>query len=98
MASSHTVKEAIWLQYFLNSIGLEKDEASELFLDNQAAIALAYNPEYHACSKHIDICHHYIHGTIDSGAVELTWCPTDIFTKALPCPKFQRFREDLGMC
>jgi hypothetical protein len=103
MASSHAVKEAIWLRSFLNGIGFQQNEASELFLDNQSAIALAYNPEFHARSKHIDIRHHFIREAVENGTVELIWCPTDemtadIFTKALARPKFWRFREDLGMC
>jgi hypothetical protein len=34
--------------------------------DNQGAIALASNPEYHARMKHIDIQYHFIHEMVEN--------------------------------
>jgi hypothetical protein len=56
--------------------------------DNQGARALAYNPENHARTKHIDVQYHYIRHLIDSSKVTVEYCPTnkmlaDALTKPL---------------
>jgi hypothetical protein len=33
---------------------------STIFSDNQATIAIAHNPKFHARTKHIDIAHHFL--------------------------------------
>ena len=56
--------------------------------DNQGAIALANNPEYHVRTKHIDIQYHFIRECVQDGKIDLQYCPTedmlaDGMTKAL---------------
>ena len=57
-----------------------------IYVDNQGTIALANNPVHHKRSKHIDVKYHYVRLEIQSGAVSLTYVPTDknvadVFTK-----------------
>ena len=54
------VKEAVWLRLLLKEIGFEINDPTTIYMDNQSAIALASNPEYHAHIKHINIQYHYI--------------------------------------
>lgn len=44
--------------------------------DNQGAISLAKNPVAHARMKHIDIRYHYIREAIESGTIDVQYCPT----------------------
>ena len=53
MAASETTKEAVYLKRLLAELGFDSSEAIKLYVDNKAAIDLAYNPEHHERSKHI---------------------------------------------
>ena len=70
--------------------------------DNQVAIALAKNPVAHARTKHINIRYHYNHEAIQSGEIDVKYCPTremnaDLLTKPLPKGLFQNLQVALGM-
>jgi len=68
MALTLAVKESIWLQGILGDLGARRhlDEMRHIKVDNQEAIALARNAEFHARTKHIDIQLEY-HFLIFSG-------------------------------
>lgn len=71
-------------------------QAVIIHCDNQRAVALAKNPQFHAKSKHIDIQWHYQREKIEDGFVALHYIPTedqiaDGLTKALPKNKFLIF-------
>ena len=57
MAASEAAKEALFLSRFLDELGHGSSEPVEMGMDNQAAIAISYNPELHARTKHIDRRH-----------------------------------------
>jgi transposase len=76
--------------------------ATTLFSDNQAAIALTRDHQYHARTKHIDVRYHFIRWVIEQGTLRLIYCPTDdmvadTFTKALPSAKVKHFAAGLGL-
>ena len=54
MAGSEAAKEAIYLSTFLRELGLDMSKPPPLKLDNKSAIDLAYNPEHHSKTKHIE--------------------------------------------
>ena len=63
---------------------------------------LAKNPSHHSCTKHIDICHHFVRERISSKEIKVEYCPTermiaDIMTKALPKATFEKFRNLLNV-
>jgi len=104
MALTQGVKESLWLGEFLVSIGALKHlkETRQVQCDNQGAIALTKNPQYHARTKHIEIQYHFIRQHVESDTIELTYCPThemtaDIFTKPLPRPQFTKHVLALGL-
>ena len=102
MAALNVTKEAIWLRILLTDMGFPLTQATTIHVDNQACIALAYNPVNHSRAKHIDICHHFIQEQVASKEVQLQHCPTknmlaDILTKQLPRDAFEKFRAALGV-
>ena len=54
MASSEAAKEAAYLRNFLDEIGFGSSFPISLACDNKAARDLAYNPEHHPRTKHIE--------------------------------------------
>jgi hypothetical protein len=103
MALSEATQEAVWLKSFLQELGeLAGDDALTIREDNQGAIALAKNPEFHKRTKHIDIRYHFVREKVEDGQVSLEYCPTremlaDLMTKAIPGPQFDALRTKLGI-
>jgi hypothetical protein len=99
IALSAAVQEATWLTTFINELGF-KQEPTKIFVDSQAAKAIAENPVHQARTKHIDIRHHFIRDQVTQGKVNLEWCSTqeqtaDIFTKPLKRELFKKHAENL---
>ncbi|CAI5701594.1 unnamed protein product [Peronospora effusa] len=55
---------------------IAKEEAVKIYEDNQGAIALAKNPEFHKRSKHIDVRYHFVREKVEDAHVVLEYCPT----------------------
>jgi hypothetical protein len=102
VAATHAAKEALWLRTFVSEIFGPISNATTLYSDNQSAIALSKDHQYHARTKHIDIRFHYIRWIIDEGKLKLVYCPTedmvaDTLTKPLPSAKAKDFACELGL-
>jgi hypothetical protein len=54
IGQTQDTKESVWLRKLLRELGREQLQAAVIFGDNQGAIALAKNPQFHGRSKHID--------------------------------------------
>jgi len=87
----------------LQQLNNQKDLTTTiLYGDNQGAIALAKNPQFHARSKHINIQHHYVREKVEDNTIRLEYIPTEEqvangLTKALGKDKFDKFRLALGV-
>lgn len=102
IAVTHAAKEAVWLRRLIREVFKLIGTATTLYCDNQSAVAIATNGNFHARMKHIDIRYHYICFVIDDGSITLIYCPTDdmtadTFTKALPNAKAKHFAATLGL-
>src|ERR1700678_1474601 len=102
VATSHAVKEALWLRQLITELFGSIDAPTTLFSDSKSAIALAHDGHYHARRKHIDIRYHFICYIIEEGTIKLVYCPTnnmtaDTLTKALPSVKAKHFASALGL-
>ena len=62
IGQTQATKEAIWLRNLLEQLNanIDSSEAVVIFCDNQGAMALAKNPQFHARTKHIDVNVHFI--------------------------------------
>ncbi|KAF1334706.1 Integrase catalytic core protein, partial [Globisporangium splendens] len=103
MALSEATQEAVWLKAFMHELGEDAgDGALTVFEDNQGAIALAKNPEFHKRTKHIDIRYHFVREKVEDGQVVLEYCPTqemlaDLMTKPIATAQFDTLRTKLGI-
>jgi hypothetical protein len=102
VAATHGMKEALWLHSLLGDIFAPVQGPTTLFLDNQSAIALTKDHQYHPRTKHIDIRYHFIRWVVEKGSLRLVYCPTadmvaDALTKALPSAKVKHFASCLGL-
>jgi len=102
VATMHGMKEALWLRSLLSDIFGPITGPTTLFSDNQAAIALTRDHQYHSRTKHINVRYHFIRWIIKKGSLCLIYCPTndiiaDTLTKALPSVKVKHFTAGLGL-
>ncbi len=103
MTETQAMKEAIWPRCFLSEIGYFHDDNVVIIqADNNRAMNLARNPEFHACIKHIDIQYHFVHEAVDCHLVDFEFVSiikqaADGLTKALSAVKFSRFLIQSGL-
>jgi hypothetical protein len=102
IAAMHAAKEAIWLHRLIGELFPNSLTPTTLFCDNQAALKLAINNNYHMQTKHINIQYCFICQVIKSGDIIIVYCPTDdmtadILTKALPSWKVTHHTMGLGL-
>ncbi|OQE71140.1 hypothetical protein PENNAL_c0111G02651, partial [Penicillium nalgiovense] len=91
IACAEAAKEAMWIRNFINDLripGVHIDTVP-LYIDNNAALKLTRNPEFHSRAKHIDVKHNFIREKVEEGLIDTQRVNTkdnlaDVFTKALP--------------
>jgi hypothetical protein len=86
----------------ITEITSSKETPILVYEDNQSAIAMARNPQFHGRAKHIDIRHHYVREQVSEGTVTLQYCPScemaaDILTKGLSSDPFSKLRLKTGV-
>lgn len=102
MAATAAAKEIVWLRKLSQDLSSACDKATVLHIDNQSAIRLAKNPEFHQRTKHIEVKYHFIREKVASQEISLKFVPTenqkaDIFTKAVPRERFYYLCNILGL-
>jgi hypothetical protein len=102
IAAAHATKEVVWLRRLLNELGQAPRDPTLLHVDNQSAIAIVQNPEFHDRTKHIDVRYHFLRQKVDSRDILLTYLPTedqiaDALTKGLTCAKHEHFSREMGL-
>jgi hypothetical protein len=97
-------KEVLWLQSLLGELQYSGNDLRPMKVmeDNQAAIELAKNPEFHRRTKHVAVRWHFCRDHQSLGTTAIQYVPTgaqtaDGLTKALHSPKFDVFFTALGL-
>ena len=73
IAATYAAKEALWLRSLISQLFNITLEATTLFSDNQSAIALKKDHQYHARTKHIDVRFHFIRWIVENGSLRLIY-------------------------
>lgn len=110
IAMSLATQEALWLQLILSELNINQYLATPMLLtkpthiqvDNQSAIALSKNPEFHARTKHINIRYHFLREEVANKNIDFIYIPStkqaaDGFTKPLDKIAFKRFVSYVGL-
>ena len=95
MIMTEVMKEAIWLQWLLDDLGIDQD-LLKINCDSMSAIYLVKNQVYHARMKHIDA--NFVREILDESDIELQKIhtkenPADMRTKIVPRVKFAHCKE-----
>ena len=102
ISATSAAQEILWLRNLFQEIGYEIEGASSLYLDNQSAIAVSKNPEYHGRMKHLDLRHYWLRDVVKEGKIDVKYIPTasmpaDIMTKSLPKATVELMRKMHGL-
>ena len=102
MAIAHAMREALWLRLLFHFIHLPFASPFPFFSDNVGAIDLSNSEATSACSKHIDVCYHFLQHHVSDGSFSPRWIQTgdmvaDLLTKPLPIPTHHRHCLNLGL-
>jgi hypothetical protein len=102
IAASDTGREAKWLRLLLSELGLPQKSPTKIWCDNESAIALARNPEYHKRSKHIDVRYHHLRELVFNKVIDIEYVNTkeqlaDFLTKPVDIESSERIKKNLGI-
>jgi hypothetical protein len=92
--------ELCWLRTLLKDLGIFISAAPILWCDNVSALAIASNPVFHACTKHIEVDLHFVRERVLRKDLTVKFVSTldqlaDIFTKSLSPNRFLALRSNL---
>ena len=78
MSLTLTAKEGIWLNRLLAELQIEKEvfKPVMIFEDNQSAICMSKNPQFHRQSKHIAVRYHFVRDETKKGTIQVKYCKT----------------------
>ena len=87
MAMTEAMKEVLWFGPLLKELGvLEANHPTQVFVDNQGAISLSKNAEFHKRTKYISVRYHRIRqekGEIKFDYIDTRRQAADFLTKPL---------------
>ena len=102
VAMSRCAQQMVWMQSWLDEVGIAHTTPGVIEGDNRGAIALTKHTRDHGKVKHIDIRHHYIRELVERNTITLnqipsTENPADLFTKPLSRDHHHRFLHQLAI-
>jgi len=98
MAASEAAKSTSYYRQLFEELGFATPDPTTIYMDNKAAIDLAYNPEHHRRTKHITRRHFFIRELVEDQSITVPYIPSadniaDFFTKILSNKDFFRLRD-----
>jgi hypothetical protein len=97
------VAELYWLHLLFKDLQLPLLSHPIIWCDNIGALALAFNPVFHARTNHIEVDVHFIREKVANKDVHLKFISivdqvADIFTKGLSSVRFNFLKDKLMVC
>jgi hypothetical protein len=74
ITATHAAKEALCFRSLIQQLFDTTLSPTTLYSDNQSAIALTKDHQYHTHTKHIDIQYHFIQWIVEQGSIQLIYC------------------------
>lgn len=101
VAASEAARESIWLARLLRGI-TNLDDLPVLYVDNEAAVRLAENPEFHRRTKHIRTRHFFVRELVTNGELQINRICSelqlaDLLTKPMARPRLMKLGKFLGL-
>ncbi|GJX61994.1 retrovirus-related pol polyprotein from transposon TNT 1-94 [Tanacetum coccineum] len=101
VSAGKACQQALWMKQALVDYCIRLDDIP-IMCDNKEAIDLSKNPVQHSCTKHIEICYHFLHDNVQKGNISIEKVSSedniaDILTKPLKREPFNYLRLGLGM-
>ena len=101
-AMAATAREMVWLQSFVQDLGITTAMPMPMHCDNEAVIFIAGNLAFHERTKHIEIDCHFIHDKVFMGVISTPHVSSsdqlaDIFTKSIIGVSYDCLGSKLGM-
>ncbi|XP_050119416.1 uncharacterized mitochondrial protein AtMg00810-like [Malus sylvestris] len=99
---ANTAAEISWVCKILFDLSFPLLRTPVIFCDNKSAIALAFNPVFHARTKHVELDYHFIREKVLLGQIDVQHVNTlsqiaDIFTKSLHADRFLSLTAKLSV-
>ena len=69
--------EVVWMQNFLDELGFEIKDPSNICIDSQSALLVAKNPEHHGRMKHLDLWYFWLHDAISQKVISVSYVPSE---------------------
>ncbi|KAI6670571.1 hypothetical protein NL676_005456 [Syzygium grande] len=103
IAATAATNQVLWLKKIMKDLWLNSGNCIEVYVDNQAALAISQNPVFHGKTKHFKIKFFFLREVQQSGEVKfINYRPedqlADMFTKPLQVERFELLREKIGVC
>ena len=97
-----TAREMVWLQSFVQDLGITTSMPMPMHCDNQAAIFISGNLAFHEMTKHIEIDYHFIRDKVLRGVISTPHVSSsnqlaDIFMKSIIGVSYDYLGSKLGM-
>jgi hypothetical protein len=91
-----------WLRSLHEELGYTQKGPSLIKCNNEGAIAMAKNLQFHQRSKHINIKYHLIKDKIRDKTINVKSCcdhqqTADMLTKAIPQAKHSQHTKEMGL-
>jgi hypothetical protein len=101
-AFTRASQQAMWINKSLVEVGLRQEWPTNIFADNQGAIANTQNYKNHRRTKHVRIKYHFVKERVEAGEISFPYIPSadnlaDILTKPLPREAVLRCCRGIGL-
>ena len=74
MSLSYGAQEAVWLRQLLSDLQCAPEGPTTIFEDNQSAVCIAQNSQFHKRTKHM---YHFVREQVDRDNIKIVYCRTE---------------------